>query len=120
VNFALGVRDFDVALHQPHPPATRSTLRSASSRTASRSRSNAPRVLDARSLAVWSALFGALAAWALVALFRTLEGDATRACLAALVTVTCPLVWMTGSRPMSDVPGFALAALAQALLRSPS
>jgi hypothetical protein len=117
VNFALGVRDFDVALHQPHPPGypVYIALGKLSHRVAV-ALGTRPEVLDARSLAVWSALFGALAAWALVALFRTLEGEATRACLAALVTVTCPLVWMTGSRPMSDVPGFALAALAQALL----
>lgn len=117
VNFALGVRHFDVALHQPHPPGYPVYIALGKlSRRAAVALGTRPELIEARSLAVWSALLGALAAWALVVLFRTLEGHGTRALLAALVTVACPLVWMTGSRPMSDVPGFALATLAQALL----
>jgi hypothetical protein len=73
INFALGLHDFDPALHQPHPPGypvyialgrvTRAALATiAPSMDAVR--------LDARALAIWSALGGAVAvvaAWALVA-----------------------------------------------------
>jgi hypothetical protein len=117
VNFALGVRDFDVSLHQPHPPGYPVYIALGKlSRSVAAALGSRPEVIEARSLAVWSALFGALAAWALVVLFGTLEANGSRAWLGALVTVTCPLVWMNGSRPMSDVPGFAVATVAQALL----
>jgi hypothetical protein len=124
VNFALGLRDFDVAAHRPHPPGYPIVI--ALGKLA------ASIVSEPRALAVWSALFGALAVFPLFSLFRALAlsagspqagtGDAptTSATLqsaqAALLTITCPLYWFTASRPMSDMPGFAAAVASQALL----
>jgi hypothetical protein len=118
VNFALGVRDFDVARHQPHPPgypvfialakASTATLRVAGLEAA------AP-----RGLAIWSAIGGALALPALFMFFRRLEQrDAVAACMAVAVAA-CPLFWFTALRPLSDMLGFAAATWVLALATGP-
>src|SRR5262245_44891317 len=80
---------------------------------------------EAHALAVWGALFGALSILALMQLFRAIDGvdrraldhaAPWRAALATVLTVICPLFWFTAVRPMSDIPGLAVALLAQALL----
>jgi hypothetical protein len=115
VNFALGVRDYDVAAHRPHPPGYPVFI--AMGRLgAAVFRSAEPTVDAARGLALWGALLGALAAWPLFSLLKTME-DRTDVALAATVLVmACPLYWFNASRPMSDVPGLAFALVAQALL----
>ena len=115
INFALGVRDFDVARHQPHPPgypvfiglAKLSTwlLRSAGVDAA------AP-----RGLAVWSALAATAALPALFLFFRRLEGRSRLAWCATLVVATSPLFWFSGLRPLSDMLGFATAMWVLALV----
>jgi hypothetical protein len=108
VNFALGVRQFDVAKHQPHPPgypvfiavakASTSTLRALGFDAA------AP-----RGLAIWSAIGGALALPALLVFFRRLEGRARLAWCATAVAACAPLFWFTALRPLSDAFGFGVA-----------
>ncbi|HEY7444135.1 MAG TPA: DUF2723 domain-containing protein [Vicinamibacterales bacterium] len=117
-NFALALRDFNPALHQPHPPGYPVfILLGKLARVVGLS--------EAHALAVWGPIFGVLAVVALVQLFRAVEGanhsgamDAAsiRPALATLLTVMCPLFWFTAVRPMSDIPGLTLALLAQALL----
>ena len=79
VNFALGLRDFDPGRHRPHPPGY--PVYMALGKTADLVLS------EPRALAIWGALFGALAAFALLRLF---------ACLSALEAtgegrILCPV-----------------------------
>ncbi|CAN5839881.1 hypothetical protein BH24ACI5_BH24ACI5_12390 [soil metagenome] len=115
INFAMGVRHFDVALHRPHPPGYPIYIAAARLSTAGLSALgvDAP---EARGLAIWSALCGALMVPLLFALFHALDGSARRAWWATLLTAASPLVWFSGLRPLSDIPGLAVAVLAQALL----
>jgi hypothetical protein len=115
INFALGVRDFDVARHQPHPPGYPVYIAAAKLSTA------ALRVvgIDApapRGLAIWSAVAGTAAIPALYMFFRRLEGRATLAFWATVVVGASPLFWFTALRPLSDMLGFAAAMWALALL----
>jgi hypothetical protein len=115
INFALGVRQFDVARHQPHPPGYPVYIALAKGSTA------ALRVagLDAaspRGLAIWSALGGAAAIPALLLLFRRLEGREELAWWGTLVVAASPLFWFTALRPLSDMLGFAAAMWALALM----
>ena len=122
INFALGLRDFDPARHQPHPPgypvyialghaslAVLSAVWSAGTRA----------VMEATALAVWSVIGGAIAIVAAFHLFRALQpdraGERVAVVAAALVAVS-PLFWISGLRPMSDMPGLAVALAAQALI----
>jgi hypothetical protein len=116
MNFALGVRDFNPSRHQPHPPGYPVFI-------ALGKISHAAWPSDAGSLSLWSALFGALSVFPLLALFRSLEAlgrtgeDANRrSALATLVVVASPLFWFTALRPLSDMTGLAAALAAQACL----
>lgn len=113
VNLALGVRDFDPAQHRPHPPGYPIFI--------ALGKLGAIFLSEPRALAIWGAVFGAVAAFALWKFFRALElaDDApglSAAVAAAAVTLASPLVWMTASRPLTDVTGLCAAAVAQALL----
>lgn len=129
VNFALGVRSFDVANHQPHPPgypvyialgkmavpAVRAVMGEAEAST-----------VEARALAMVSLLAGVALWWGLFELFSALR--ATRgterpwdtidagAAAAALLAVSSPLIFTMTTRPMSDVVGLAFGVAAQACL----
>jgi hypothetical protein len=117
INFALGLRHYDVAQHQPHPPgypvyiAMGRTARAmlegvAASRGALR--------IDSLALAVWSPIAGAAGLIAVFSIFRFVSTPSTALGATALLAAS-PLFWITGSRPMSDMPGLALALTAQAL-----
>jgi hypothetical protein len=110
VNFALGVRHFDVAHHQPHPPGYPLFILAA--RTA-----HAFVGPEAEALSLAGIVAGALGVWALVALFRMLRrvDHAAWPCAAAVAAVTSPLYWFTAARPLSDTAGLAAALGVQAL-----
>ncbi|PYR59126.1 MAG: hypothetical protein DMF91_15590 [Acidobacteria bacterium] len=111
INFAMGVRHFDVAHHQPHPPGYPVFIVAA----------KIARVAigpDEIALSLVSILAGALAIFALFALFRAIDADPRserRAAVATLLTVTAPLYWFTAIRPLSDTAGLAAALAVQAL-----
>ena len=111
VNFALGVRDFDVAHHQPHPPGYPVFILLA----------KAARVVtasEARALALVSILAGALGVLAMCALFGRLDrdrGPSAWSTAAAGVAMTAPMYWFTAARPLSDVSGLAAALAVQAM-----
>jgi hypothetical protein len=119
MNFALGVREFDPGHHQPHPPGypvfialgkiTRPVVALGSAATDSVSS-------EARALAIWSAIFGAIAVFPLFIIFKSLELDDRRGAAATVLTVVCPLFWFTAVRGMSDIPGLSVACMAQAVL----
>jgi len=115
INFALGVRDFDVARHQPHPPGYAVFIGFAKVSTAvvNALGVNAP---GPRGLAALSALSGALLIPLLFALYYRLTDDAALAWWATALTVCSPLFWFTALRPLSDMTGLAFAVAAQMLL----
>jgi hypothetical protein len=130
INFALGLHHFDVASHQPHPPGYpvyialgRMSLAAiaavASSLSAIRT--------DALALAIWSAIGTAVALLAAASVFASLEETEPASVassvprpvsvsLAVALTAAAPLFWMSGLRPMSDMPGLAVALVAMALV----
>jgi hypothetical protein len=115
INFALGVRHFDVANHQPHPPGYPIYMAIA----------KLVHVVvadETRVLVLISVCAGALAVWSLLALFTRIDRTWPRNWILAAVvgTVTCPLYWITASRPLSDMAGFAAAVGIQAWLLSAS
>jgi transmembrane protein TMEM260 (protein O-mannosyltransferase) len=135
INFALGLRHFDPALHQPHPPGypVYMLLGHISLPLVERVMSATGVAAEARALAIWSAVGGAgciIAAWFLFAalcarlpatasgLRASPEAGSSRSEVlwATLLLAAAPDFWMTGLRPMSDMPGLALAVAAQALL----
>jgi hypothetical protein len=129
VNFALGVRDFDVATHRPHPPGYPVYIFLGKIATAVTGVVvDAPAsMVEARALAVLSLAGGLFAIVALYGVFACLgsAGDRDRgpwdtldlvAFSATAITVSCPLFWYLAVRPMSDLPGLAVALAAQACL----
>lgn len=119
-NLALGVREFDVARHQPHPPGYPIFVGLAKLTTPlarAWTPADAPSTqAEARGLAIWAALLGALAALPLFLFYRALDGHAWRAALATAVALANPLAWVTAVRPLSDIPGLAATLAALALL----
>ncbi len=146
VNFALGLRDFDVAAHRPHPPGYPAYIALGKVAVAigrTFGGDTAASTIEARTLSLL-ALVGAVASifllyrvlscWSVNARPTSLETlGATsspsldllsapwrqfdaRAVAATALVVACPLFWYLGVRPMSDVPGFAAALAAQTAL----
>jgi hypothetical protein len=124
VNFALGVRDFDVAAHRPHPPGypVYIALGKAAAAIAGVGADAAPSAIEARALGVLSLIAGVCAIVLLHRVFACLAHDGPGAALnvpalaATAITVTCPLFWYLAVRPMSDLPGLAFALASQACL----
>jgi hypothetical protein len=125
INFALALRDFDVASNQPHPPGYPAYV-ALGHVSLALIRAMAPSLevmrAEALALAILSALGGAIAIVAAAQIFSWLHAQAESrrgAAVAAWTTVllgVSPLFWMSGLRPMSDMPGLAAALVAQALL----
>ena len=115
-NFTLGVREFNIANHQPHPPGYPVFIALGRVSNAVLTTVWAQHGSEARALALWSAVAGALMAFPLLAFFRYLELNTRLAVAALAVTMTCPLFWFSGVRAMSDIPGLAVALVPQALL----
>src|SRR5262249_6891429 len=127
INFALGVRSYDVSLHQPHPPGYPLFILAAKLL-------HTVRLSEVHALSLISVLGGALGVFGCIALFRALdrEGSPLKAYeasrlaktaraswtpwAAALLVVTCPLYWMTSARPLSDAAGLAAALAVQGLI----
>ena len=126
INFTLGVRDFDVAKHQPHPPGYPVLIAAAKVVAGA---AHALGGLSGMLPASWTAvpvetaalsLLAMIAgAWLIVAmqpLARAVSGDAETALAAGILAIACPLALVTVSRPLSDAPGLAAALGVQALL----
>ena len=119
VNFALGVRDFDVATHRPHPPGypVYIALGKAVTAIAGLGASAPQSMIEARALSILSLLSGLVAIACLYRVFASMStpssgapGDPRApvdyvAFAATAITAACPLFWYLGVRPMSDLPG---------------
>lgn len=111
INFALGVRHYDVAHHQPHPPGYPLFIVFA----------KGMRLLvgtEAHALALVGILAGALGAIAVAMLFRRLDGDPRAWLAGTAIAVATPLYWFSANRPLSDTTGLAAAIAVQALILS--
>jgi hypothetical protein len=115
INFALGVRDFDVARHQPHPPGYPVFVALAKS-SAGILQALGVRDPAPAALALLSALAGAALIPLLFGLFRRFGAGVHLAWWAMAVAVCSPLVWFTALRPLSDMSGLALATATQLCL----
>jgi hypothetical protein len=115
INFALGVRDFDVARHQPHPPGYPVFIALGKVATAALNAVGIPGA-GPRGLALLSAIAGALLIPVLWAFYRHLTGDERLAWWGMALAVCSPLFWFTALRPLSDMTGLAFAVVAQLLL----
>jgi hypothetical protein len=132
VNFALGIRDFDLATHRPHPPGYPVYIALGKVTTAALwlvgDSSSRPSFREARALALLSSAAGLVAIGFLYVVFTALTPpflDRTTApwrtvdplaVSATVLTMTCPLFSYLAVRPMSDLPGLALALASQACL----
>lgn len=141
VNFALGVRDFNVAEHRPHPPGYPVYIAFGKVATAivgpfdstdsaggvGLAQGRAQSSVEARALSILSLLGGLVAIAGLYGVFACLNRRGTAestpwttldvgAFAATAITVSCPLFWYLAVRPMSDLPGLAFALAAQACL----
>jgi hypothetical protein len=115
INFALGVRDFDVARHQPHPPGYPVFIALGKASTALLQGLGIPGAAP-RGLALLGVLAGVALIPLLFALYRRLSGEPSIAWWATGATVCAPLFWFTALRPLSDMTGLAFAVAAQVLL----
>ena len=120
INFALGLRDFDPAKHQPHPPGSpvyiavgRVMLGLVSVVRPSLDRITA----EALALGIWSLVAGVVAIIAAAELFALVAPERRRVSVwGVALLASAPLFWLSGLRPMSDLPGLAAALVAQVLL----
>ena len=115
INFALGVRQFDVSRHQPHPPGYPVYIALAKGSTAV-IRGLGIDAASSRGLAIWSAIGGAAALPALLIFFRRVEGRRQLALWATVLVALSPMYWFTALRPLSDMLGFAVAMWTLALV----
>jgi hypothetical protein len=110
INFALGIRDYDVSRHQPHPPGYPLFILAAKGlHTAGLS--------EVHALSLLSVFGGALGVFGCLALFKALDRDRLRTLtwLSVVLVATCPLYWLTAARPLSDAAGLAAGLAIQAL-----
>jgi hypothetical protein len=110
INFALGIRRFDVAQHQPHPPGYPVFVLIAKAMQKAVSS-------EATALGLVSIVAGTLGVLAMAAFYRRLDGTGPNAWSLAAVgaAMTSPLYWFTAVRPLSDVSGLAAALAVQAM-----
>ena len=111
INFALGVRQFDVAHHQPHPPGYPVFILIAKA-------AHTVVPSETTALALVSVGSGALGVLAIAWLLRRIDGRSTPiswSLAGVVVSITTPLYWFTAARPLSDSSGFAAALTVQAM-----
>ena len=111
INFALGVRRFDVAHHQPHPPGYPVYIALAKGIHALISH-------EARALGMLSVISGAIGVLAVATLFRRIDDAQSTpgwTVASTAVAMTSPLYYFTAVRPLSDATGLAAAIAIQSM-----
>ena len=112
INFALGVRHYDVAQHQPHPPGYPLFIVAAKLL-------HAAGLSELHALSLLAAIGGALGVSACLPLFIRLDdqdGGRRAAWLGVVMVALCPLFWFTAARPLSDALGLGASLGIQGLL----
>lgn len=112
INFALGVRHYDISQHQPHPPGYPLFIAAAKLL-------HAVGLSEVHALSLLAVLGGGFALLACMRLFAALDeerGDTPFVWLAVLVVAAAPLFWFTAARPLSDMTGLAASLGVQAML----
>jgi len=112
INFALGVRHYDISQHQPHPPGYPLYIGAAKLL-------HVAGLSEVHALSLLGVLAGGLALLACMRLFAALndeQADSPFVPLAALVVAAAPLFWFTAARPLSDMTGLAASLGVQAML----
>jgi hypothetical protein len=115
INFALGVRQFDVAQHQPHPPGYPVFIFVAkAANTVARTEASA-----LGGVSIVAATFGVVA---IAVVFHRLDPAAPAEWwfAATALASTAPLYWFSAARPLSDAMGLAAALAVQGLALSAS
>lgn len=111
-NFVLGIREFDVADHRPHPPGA--PVYMASAKTAVwvwRSLGLPAHPLagpEAAVLGALSLIAGILCIVLTWRILRVLDDPSPRTRLATITIASTPLVWIAASRQLSDIVGLLL------------
>jgi hypothetical protein len=122
-NFVLGLKDFNLAAHQPHPPGYpvylalgRIARLFVSPEDASGLRSDSAR--EALALSALGICAGALAVFPIAFLFRRLDPQSrpALALVSAALVLASPIYWFTSVRPLSDVVGLAASMGTAAML----
>jgi hypothetical protein len=118
VNFALGVEQFDVSRHRPHPPGYPVYVALAKISTAAvRATTSWDRDRTAASgLAVLGIAAGTVAPFVLTEFWLAAGFPSATALFAAALAIVSPLFWFTASRPLSDSFGLVAAVAVQAAL----
>jgi hypothetical protein len=116
INLALGVEDYDVTQHRPHPPGYPVFIAMAKGSTAvlggiAPAWDRTERA--AIGLAVWGILAGSLAAWVFVRFWTMLAMPSIAAWFAAVLVMVSPLFWFTAARPLTDVAALVAAVAVQ-------
>jgi hypothetical protein len=115
INFALGVRHYDVSQHQPHPPGYPLFIGAAKLLHASG-------LSEVHALSLLGVMAGAFGLFACLLLFLRLndgKGDPLVAWLGMVLAGLCPLFWFTAARPLSDMAGLGASLGVQALVLGP-
>src|SRR4051794_35340224 len=104
INFALGVRHFDVAQHQPHPPGYPVFILLAKA-------AHAINRSELTALVLVSVIAATLGVVAIAWLFSMLAGarDWRSWLTPTLVAITAPLYWFTAVRPLGGLAGLSAA-----------
>jgi hypothetical protein len=124
INFALGLRHYDISQHQPHPPGYPVYIAIARVVLGAVHLVHAgaqPAAAEALALALVSAVSGALAVVCLGMIFAAFDRMSAAPARrfwwwATALAAGSPLFWISGLRPMSDLPGLSLALLSLALM----
>ncbi len=112
INFALGIRHFDISQHQPHPPGYPLFIGAAKLL-------HAVGLSEVHALSLLGVIAGGLALLACMRLFAAMDdeqADSPFVWLAVLVVAAAPLFWFTAARPLSDMTGLAASLGVQAML----
>ena len=115
INFALGVRDFDVAQHQPHPPGYPLFI------AAAKARCTLLGLSEVHALSLLSVVAGGArrsSRCSCCSRGSIAIGGRRRSTVAgrAARRRRRPLFWFTAARPLSDMAGLAAALAVQALI----
>jgi hypothetical protein len=119
-NFVLGVRDFDVAQHRPHPPGAPVYIATGKVATWLWRGLGLPADSlagpESAALGGLTLIAGSLSIVLVWRILRRLDGPSIRTRRATLIIASAPLLWMLSGRRVSDAMGLLLVLSAGLLM----